>query len=76
VKGWLRERGVQVCVLDVTTAHGLAEAAWLEVADLGVVPVLILRARERELVRYVGSIPAPAELRRVLELVEQGEAAC
>jgi hypothetical protein len=60
---WLRMRGVPVRVHDVSTAEGLAWAAWLELADLEVVPVLALVDDERgELVRYIGSVPAPEVL--------------
>ena len=64
---WLRMRGVGVRVHDVSTAEGLAWAAWLELADLGVVPVLALVDDQRgELCRYIGQVPSPAELRRVI----------
>jgi hypothetical protein len=58
--------GVPVCVLDITTPKGLADAAWLELADLEVVPVLVLHDGERELTRYVGEIPTPAQIRRAI----------
>ena len=67
IKGWLAMRGVEVVTYDVSTAAGLAGAAWLELADLDLVPVLVLVDDERgEICRYIGSVPPPAELRRVL----------
>ncbi|MBI4799688.1 MAG: hypothetical protein HY794_13375 [Desulfarculus sp.] len=68
MQGWLHARGVAVHEHDVTTAEGLGEAAWLEAADEQVLPVLILRDDGRELVRYVGQLPPPAELARVIDL--------
>lgn len=64
--GWLEMRGVATRRLDVTTASGLAEAAWLDLADLGQVPVLVLLAGVRELGRWVGRVPGPRELRPLL----------
>lgn len=69
--GWLRERGVQARELDITTPGGLGEAAWIDAADCEVVPVLILRDDARELVRYVGHLPQPRELRRVIALTDE-----
>lgn len=69
--GWLRERGVEARTLDITTAEGLGEAAWLEAADEPVVPVLILRDGDVEMVRYLGALPLPQELRRVIALAAE-----
>ena len=69
--GWLRERGVEARTLDITTAEGLGEAAWLEAADEPVVPVLILRKGEAELVRYLEKLPPPTELERVIALATE-----
>lgn len=66
--GWLREQGVEARSLDLTTAEGLGEAAWLDAADEQVVPVLLIRDDAHELARYLGRLPEPAELRRVIDL--------
>lgn len=69
--GWLEMRGVSVCTHDITTASGLGRAAELDAADLEVVPVLILRDGDVELVRYLGALPQPQELRRVIALARE-----
>lgn len=66
--GWLAMRGVEARKLDVTQAAGLASAAELELADLEMVPVLAFFEDGRELARYVGTVPKPLELRRLLNL--------
>ncbi len=71
MKGWLEMRGVSVCAHDITTASGLGRAAELDAADLEVVPVLVLRNGDHELVRYVGNLPQPQELRRVIALATE-----
>ncbi len=59
-------RGAEARRLDVTTASGLAEAAWLDLADQDMVPVLILHRDGREVARWVGLAPSAAELRAIL----------
>ncbi len=71
MKGWLEMRGVSVCTHDITTASGLGRAAELDAADLEVVPVLIVRHGDRELTRYLGLLPKPEELRRVIALATE-----
>jgi|GEM_PF-4691053 len=73
VKGWLRQMGIAVTELDVGTPEGLAEAAWLDAADLEALPVLLLHDdAQGELRRWVGALPSPAQLRRFLLEVSCG----
>lgn len=64
--GWLESRGVPARRLDITTPAGLAEAAWYELADLEMVPVLafVIRGAVRRI--FKGQVPPVAELREAI----------
>jgi len=71
---WLAARGIAVEVLDASTPEGLGEAAWLELADSEVLPVLSFHDVRGEVLRFKGGIPAPEVLETKLAELGVGDA--